>query len=277
VKRFFVSISCFLIIACSQEQVVNTEDTLLAKISDKKLYLSEIESLIPENSTKEDSNNVIRAYAENWAREAVILLEAEKRVAQDIDLDKLVKAYRESLLRHNFEKEHIEENLDSKVTDVQIETYYNENKDHFIVTDPLVKCWISKIDKTTSGLDKFKSNWKKGKKEKVKDFCEAHAEFHFLSDNWQYLSEVKMYFPEKLVSKLSMKSKSRFDGEQDGYSYFFYLEELIKAGEVTPLDKVKDSIRKLILHQRKTALLDKYKEDLYEKNLKNKSVEFYIQ
>ncbi len=276
-KHLILSISCLLFFACTQEQQENVQDTLLAKISDKKLYLSEIESLIPENSSKEDSNNVIRAYTENWAREAVILLEAEKSVAQDLDLNKLVKTYRESLLRHNFEKEHIEENLDSKVTDVQIETFYNENKDHFIVTDPLVKCWVSKIDNSASGLDAFKSNWKKGKKDKVKEFCEQNAEFHFLSENWQFLSETKMYFPEKLVSKLNLKPKTTFNGDQAGYSYFFYLKDIVKAGEVTPLEKVKDSIRKLILHQRKTALLDKYKEDLYEKNLKNKSVEFYIQ
>jgi len=276
-KFLTVSISFLLLCACAQEQIVNTEDTLLAKISNKKLYLSEIASLIPENSTKEDSSNVIRAYAENWARETVILLEAEKQVAQDIDLDKLVKTYRESLLKHNFEKEHIEKNLDSKVTDVQIETYYKENKDHFIVTDPLVKCWISKIENTTAGLDNFKSNWKKGRKSKVKEFCETHAEFFFISDSWQYLSEVKMYFPEKMVSKLNTKSKSTYNGEQDGYTYFFYLEEVVKAGEETPLEKVKDSIRKLLLHQRKTVLLDQYKEDLYEKNLKNKFVEFYIQ
>ncbi len=276
-KYILAFISFIFFIACTQEQVVNNEDILLAKISDKKLYLTEIESLIPENSNKEDSSNVIRAYAENWARETVILLEAEKSVAQDIDLDKLVKNYRESLLRHNFEKEHIEENLESKVTDVQIETYYNENKDHFIVTDPLVKCWVSKIDGTKKGLDKFYTDWKKGKKDKVKSFCDANAEFCILTDSWQYLSEIKMYFPEKLLSKITLKSKSTFNGNQDGYEYFFYLKDIIEAGEVAPLEKVKDSIRKLILHQRKTALLDKYKEDLYEKNLKNKSVEFYIQ
>lgn len=266
-----------LSLGCSQETSVNTQDTLLAKISDKKLYLSEIESLIPENSSKEDSSNVIRAYAENWARETVILLEAEKSVAQDIDLDKLVKTYRESLLRHNFEKEHIEDNLDSKVTDVQIETYYNENKDHFIVTDPLVQCWISKVNGSTAGIDKFYTDWKKGKKEKVKSYCDDHAEFCFITDSWQYLSEVKMYFPEKLLSKINLKKKSTFKGDNDGYEYFFYLKKIINAGEVAPIERVKDSIRKLILHQRKTALLDQYREDLYEKNLKNKSVEFYIQ
>jgi len=277
VKLVILSILSLSLFACSQEQTEKVDDVLLAKISDKKLYLTEIESLIPENSNKEDSSNVIRAYAENWARETVILLEAEKSVAQDLDLDKLVKTYRESLLRHNFEKEHIEDNLDSKVTDIQIETYYNENKDHFIVTDPIVKCWISKIEGETSGLDKYYSNWKKAKKDKVKSFCDAHAEFCILTDSWQYLSEVKMYFPEKLLPKLKLKSKSTMNEKVDGYEYYFYLEKIVNAGEVAPMDKVKDSIRKLILHQRKTALLDQYKEDLYEKNLKNKSVEFYIQ
>ena len=67
--------------ACTEVKLEGsrTDDKLLASIGDKKLYLSEIAALIPENSTQQDSTLVLTAFAENWAREVVVLLNAEKR------------------------------------------------------------------------------------------------------------------------------------------------------------------------------------------------------
>lgn len=272
-----VMIFLLLISSCSQEATLHENDTLLAKISDKQLYLSDIASLIPENSSSTDSANIIRAYTENWARETVILLEAENEVAQDIDIDVLVKNYRESLLKHNFEKRHIEENLETQITMPQIEAFYNENKDHFVVTDPILKCWIAKVKQEKKGLEAFYKNMRNKKEAKVKAYCQENAEFSIINNEWLHLSEVKLYFPEKIINRMKFHSKFHYNDNSDGYEYFIQVFKMIKAGDIAPLEMEEENIKKLILHQRRTALLNKYREDLYEKNLKNKKVEFYIQ
>lgn len=263
--------------ACNKSPAPIEGDTLLAKIGNKTLYLSEIESMIPERSTKSDSLRIMTAFAENWARETVVLLQAEKSLPDDINLDKLVKNYRESLLINNIEKDYVEKNLDKTVTMDQIESYYNSNKDLFLINDPLVKCWIAKVPEKTKGLEKFFRAWKNKKKKEVEKYCVENADLGVIEEEtWNYLSELKLYFPSKLLDKLKFEKGKTFQDHYDSSEYFVNIFDVIKAGEESPLSMVKDKIVKLILHQRKQQLVQEFKESLYERELKNKKVEFYI-
>jgi len=241
------------------------------------LYLSEIESLIPERSSQADSVRIMTAFAENWARETVVLLQAEKSLPEDINLDKLVKNYRESLLINNIEKDFVEKNLDTMVTMEQVETYYNHNKDLFLITDPLVKCWIAKVPEKAKNLEKFFKIWKRKKKKEVQQYCNQYADLGLIEeDTWNYLSELKLYFPSKLLDKVKFQKGKVFQDNYNNSEYFVYIFDVIKTGEESPLNMVKGKIVKLILHQRKQQLVLEFKESLYERELKNNKVEFYV-
>jgi len=217
------------------------------------------------------------AFAENWARETVVLLQAEKSLPEDINLDKLVKNYRESLLINNIEKDFVEKNLDTMVTMEQVETYYNHNKDLFLITDPLVKCWIAKVPEKAKNLEKFFKTWKRKKKKEVQQYCNQYADLGLIEeDTWNYLSELKLYFPSKLLDKVKFQKGKVFQDNYNNSEYFVYIFDVIKAGEESPLNMVKGKIVKLILHQRKQQLVLEFKESLYERELKNNKVEFYV-
>jgi hypothetical protein len=77
----------------------------IASIYDKVLYYEEVEPLFPENLNAQDSSAFIHSYIDKWLRDQVIIIEAEKYVAQDINIDRLVDNYRASLLTYNYEND----------------------------------------------------------------------------------------------------------------------------------------------------------------------------
>jgi hypothetical protein len=263
---------------CNQqsEAVVKPGDALLAEVEGNKLYLSEIDALLPENSSSMDSTRIITAFAESWSREMVVLMNAEKEVSRNIDINKLVKNYRESLVINNFEKDYIERYLDTLITEAQLESFYEENKSNFIASEPVLKFWFSKVPEKASGLDPFYRNWKAGKDELVLKYCKENSTNYVLSqDQWVSLSGVKQLLPESLISRINFSRKTNFQANHANEEYFFSIFDVTKEGEAEPLSFIRNKIIKLILNKRKTTLLEAFREELYKEAVRNNQIKFY--
>lgn len=106
--KFYFGILLLIIISCNSSSNKNyANDKLLAKVYDKPLYLSELSDIFSDQTmSKADSNQLIANYVERWVRDNAIMYEAEKNVPKDLNLDKLVKNYRSSLVRSIYEKKY---------------------------------------------------------------------------------------------------------------------------------------------------------------------------
>lgn len=267
-----------LLSACKwhQEDVIAENDRILAKIEDKVLKLSDIAALIPEGADSQDSSQVIRAFSENWAKEMVVLLSAEKAVSNDLNLDRLIKNYRESLLINNFEQKYVDKNLDTLITEEQLNNFYEEQKSHFISQEPLIKYWFAKVHEDKSGLDKFYERWKKGDTPKVKSYCEKKADiYHLNSSVWVTASSLSQQMPQKIVSRVNFEKKGVFQSNHDNFEYFLDIKSVIKKGEQEPKEYITNKLTKLILHKRKTEMIDNLRDVLYDKALEDNLVTFY--
>jgi hypothetical protein len=258
------------------QAVYDVNDRILAKIEDKTLRLSDIAALIPENSESQDSAQIIRAFSENWAKEMVVLLSAEKAVSNDLNLGRLIKNYRESLLINNFEQKYIDKNLDTLITQEQLDSFYQQHKGHFISQEPLIKYWFAKISADKPGLDKFFERWKKADKKYIQKYCKTKAEIFTLNqDNWISASEFSQQIPQKLVSKINFEKEGVFQSNHDDFEYFLDIRSVIKKGEHEPQEFIIHKLTKLILHKRKTEMLDNLRSVLYDKALEDNLVKFY--
>jgi len=268
-----------LLMSCKNEgleEAPNADDKILVKLENKALYLSDIQALIPQNSNAQDSNQIIRAFSENWAKEAVVLLGAEESVPKDFNLERLVRNYRESLLINNFEKTYLEANLDTAVTEAQLESFYEENSLNIITNEPLLKFWFAKIPAKKKGLDKFFERWKKKDLEYVTQYCEENASvFDLLDSEWQAVSQAKQFFPEALQNKIAFDKKKNHQYNHNDYEYFLSIKNVIKAGEPEPMSYIEDKLIKLILHQRKSEMLDGLRNSLYQQALEKNKIVFY--
>ena len=123
---------------------VKEGDILLASVENRLMYYSDIEGMLTASSAQ-DSLAQLNAYIEAWLVRNVVLNEAEKKISQDLDIDKLVEDYKSSLLLHNYRQALIQKDLDTIITKAQVKEYYDKNKEQYLLAETICKVRIVKI------------------------------------------------------------------------------------------------------------------------------------
>ena len=89
------------------------------------------------------------------------------------------------------------------------------------------------------------------------------------------ISQVKQFFPEALIKKVGFTRKNNFQSNYKNEEYFFSIYNVIKKGQPEPQSFIKDKLIKLVLHKRKTALLESLRTKLYNDAVKLNQIVFY--
>lgn len=269
-----------LICACKQSDKIQrvSDAPVLAEVGNSTLYLDELENggLLTNASNSDDSTQIKNVYVQKWIRDQLILIEAEKTLAGDIDIDMLVQDYRESLLLYNYENTMVRDRLDTAITTQQIEQYYNENGDAFKLSESLVRCKIVVMDGQAPKLDRFNANWKSNNMESVNTYLADNSPVIKMmdEDKWYSADEILSFLPE-IVKEKDLRSSKTLQEAKDGNEYFVKILQYLDKSEDPPLAYVTSNIKKIILHQRKSKLIVKLKEDLYQREINSTKVRIY--
>ena len=257
----------------------STDDPILAKVYNKYLYLSDLESMIPEGMSAEDSALIINAYTERWVREAVMMHEAERNIPQDLDIDELVQDYRASLILNNYEKKLVEQLLDSTILEKDLKAFYDKNKEQYKLKEPVLRCRLIKIDQNTPDLAQLDNWWNDNDTEDratIIDYLDEYSELHLLNDStWYKLSEIAPFWVGGNLRANQLPGNQPIVRSDGTFKYYLKVNELIPAEQQLPISYVKDQAKKVILHKRKMELLNITKEDMYEEALRKNAVQIF--
>lgn len=244
------------------------QDQLIAKAYNKSLFASELHDLIVPGTSSTDSAQIANAYIEKWIREAVLMHEAEKYVPKDLNIDELVRDYRASLIRHNYEKLLVENNLDSTITQAELQAHYEEHKEEYKLRSPILNCHFIKIPKPVEQQEDIQKWWKSDNEEdfkKLVDFCSRNAALYLLNDSlWYELKEISVHLPKGELTANNYRSKRNITKEDDNFIYFLRILDTTPAGDYPPLEYIEDRAGKVILHKRKNRMLEQKREEMYE-------------
>ncbi|MBK6784285.1 MAG: hypothetical protein IPG79_11385 [Saprospiraceae bacterium] len=78
----------FSLLSCNTDSK-NKDLNPLVKVGDKVLFNSVIDQLVTEDTSPEDSASIVGGYVENWVRDNLVILEAEK-IPLDLNLSNLL-------------------------------------------------------------------------------------------------------------------------------------------------------------------------------------------
>ena len=264
--------------ACRSDSDERTGDRLLAVTYDKKLYLSDMEGMFPEGLSAEDSLLIIEAFVERWLRDAVLMHEAENNIPADLNIDKLVRDYRASLIQHNYERLLVEQLLDSVVTQEELETFYAANKEQFQLEAPIFRIQLLKVPKDAPEQDQLRRWWKNPEEhlEDLRAYCQENQGFCLLADStWYRTEDLSLWLPAELLTDRYLEAGKSTIQRQEGFLYLFRVVEKVAAGQVAPLEYVKPQAERTILHRRKLKLLHEMKEKMYQEALRKNKVRIY--
>ena len=272
---------CGCLLACKNEQTSSeANDVLLATVHGKPLYLSEVNEMVPDGASTEDSTLIAGAFMEKWIRETLLMDEAERNLPKDLKIDELVRDYRASLIRHNYEKILVELQLDSIITTQELERYYEANKEQFYLETPIVRCVFMEIPKNSQYIEEANQAWtdniKKGG-DSLKKFATEHSPQFIMNDS------IVWYRPDYLMTLLpeeNRKSKNFTNGSiltftDDQFKYYLNILDRRSKNDIAPMEYVIDQISNVILHKRKISLLSEKREEIYEREINRNTIKVY--
>lgn len=287
--KFNLKVSVFYLIpalwlglsSCQEKpEVAASADRLIARVYNKTLYLSDMEGFFPTGTTSEDSSLIINAYTERWVRDAVLLYEAERHIPQDLNIDKLVKDYKASLIKNNYEKVLVEAALDSAISQMELIDFYEQNKEKYTLEQTILRCTFIKTGLPVPDAAQLKKLW--GSKEQsdrqgLADYCRTFASACGLADSvWYTLDQLAAEIPLGKLEEIRQRYNQESVFSDDNYQYYVRILDWKDPSDIAPLEFVEEEARKVVLRKRITNLLEDKKDEMYERALKNKVIQLYL-
>jgi len=259
----------------------NTQEKLIASIGKDQLTESEYKESLIHADTKADSIAFAKKLIEDWVLETLLYQEAlTKLEPQEIDVEKQVNEYKKQLINYIYETKLIENNLDTVVSIEEIQDYYNDNIDNFILKDNIVKVNYFKIPIQSKEISKLKrlvySSTEKDRQQ-LEELCMQNAESYFLNDSlWLLLDGIKRDIPAMKGPLEYNVVRGRVIEFADGEAYYYLKIKDVKIkNSASPLSFEKTNIKTFIVNSRKIKLIQAYKQQLLEKAKASKSFKVF--
>jgi hypothetical protein len=269
------------VVSCTLLPGHKGERVAAARYNDKYLYRDELSGIVPKGTSAADSTEVIHNYINNWIRTELLVNQAENNLADELkDFEKEVQQYRNSLIIYKYESELVRQKLDTSITDSEIEKYYNQNQNNFLLRENIVKAEYVSINKNSPLIPRIGSLMQSNKpsdRSILEQLVHTHASGFMLGNkDWLPFVELNRKVPIKDQDQESFLSKNMFYETND--SVFHYLVKIydykIKES-VSPLSFETQNIRQILLNKRKFEFLSRMEQDVFNNALKKKKFEIY--
>jgi hypothetical protein len=249
------------------------DTTVLATVFDHDLSFEDVPEDLKLNENSTDRNALLNAYVDQWVRKMLLLHEAEKRKPESLDIEKLIEDYKQSLLISNLEKQVIDEEMDTIVSQEELNQIYDQIKENFIQEFPIIRLNYIKIPEKAPRIDKFYEWWKNDSYSNMDVYIEKYAETALLGkDEWWEWNDIQNQIDEKVLKLYTFKKTRNIQKNIGEFEYFINVLEFVDKGEISPLSYIEDQVRNIIIQRRKVTVMDEYLERLYQNEIKKKNI-----
>jgi hypothetical protein len=246
---------------------------IIVKIGNRVLTEEQISTMIHPSASSEDSAAIANAYVDKWVRDQLLMKEAVKLYATDIEIERLVDDYRENLLKYRLEEAIITARFDTTITYNELFAFYNENKRQFPLSEDLFRAVIINVPDDSKSKELLQKAWKAGEIEKIIRIADSFALTSSLD------TTLWMTWPE--ITKLSTtkfdypgNKNGRMQSKKDDNSEFFLkIIEKVDKGDLSPLAYIENQLILMLRHKRKKEIIEKYNEELYERALQQNEIQ----
>jgi hypothetical protein len=252
----------------------------LARVNNTYLYPADLKGLITTPLTPADSAIRVSAYIDNWIRKQLIIDRALRTITIDeADLERKMLDYRYSLIAHQYQNYFLQRNLTGDISAEEIEQYYHDHPDNFILKRNIVQATFVKVLKTAPRLDRLKTLIQSGKDPaELRSYCLSFSSAYHLNDStWMEFDKLVVQSPlAEIPNKVQFLKSYRFYETSDEQAHYFLKIDNYKISDnVSPLEFVREDIRNILLNTRKVALIRQLEQEVYENGKEQKLFEVF--
>ena len=280
-RYLFFFFSILLLTSCDfflVQEKENTASEIVAIVNTDKLFKEDLKDILPRNITKEDSLILVKSFIQDWAVKKLLLKAAANNNTSESlkSINILVQDYKESLLINNYKEELIKQQLDTLISEDEIEQYYIANNANFKLNEVLVKSKYLYFNLTINDKKEIIDLFKSDEIEDAEELERQQLSFKMyqLNDSiWTELDKILLKLP---FSKEKLLKKSKFIQKQDSLGlYLVAIKDILNRNDIAPLSYIKPTIKEMILHKRKIELIREIEKLIVKDATKNNNFKIY--
>jgi len=274
----YIFLTASVLNACT---VFRDEGEPVAKVGEKVLTVSELSINTPDYLDATDSSLWADDYIKTWVQRELLLQKAEENLKGEMkDVSKELEEYRNSLIVFKYKNELVKEKMDTILKDSDIQKYFNEHRESFILNRNIVKAIYIKIPVMVSNPDNIRElclSSDPAKQAKLNEYCLSYAKaYDRFNDQWVSADLVLRNMPEQITDQKKFLESNRFSESTDKVFYYIvYIRDYRLEGQVSPIEYVENDIRNLILSKQKIEFLKQIEKDIYKEGLDNNRVKLF--
>ena len=253
---------------------------VLAKAGKSTLYLEDLEEILIGKQNYTDSIEAIEKYVDTWVKNQILLQKAEYNLGdQKSEFEKQIEQYRRDLLIFAYQQEYLKQNLDTIITDAELQSYYDLNKENFFLKENILIADFAVFPVSVPKKKDLIKNFNSSNKKDIENFNQAALKYAkaFSIDDPSWISQVELakIIPTNTIDNQWASNKT-FVVEDSLNIYFLKINDYKRMGEASPLYYVENTIRSILLNKKKLELQKKLEDDIIQRAYKNDEIEINL-
>ncbi len=258
------------------------ERKVVVRVNDSYLYEEDINDLLNEDTSPEDSSLIVSTYITRWATQQLIIDRARLNLTeeQQQEFNDLVENYRNELYTNAYTEALARKNMDTSFSETELETYYEENKENFKLREDLVKLRYINLDKNLNNLKQIKTWFERFNEEDRQELDKIALQFKNYSFNDSVWVKTKSVYekikPLSVEDRSDLLKTSNFLQLEDSLGvYLIYVNDVLEKNEQAPIEYARPSIKQILLNKRKLDLTKELEKEITKDAIKNNQFEIH--
>lgn len=275
---FFLLILCT---SCKNSQYDHQGKTPLVELDGNFLYREDLQSILPQDLSADDSLLFVQHYIRTWAEDILLYERAQQNVPNNAEIEKLVFNYRKALLVHAYQQALLQERLAGELTEEDLQDYYTDNAEAFKAESPLIKGLFIKVPLTAPQVGQVRQWYKSEQQsavENLEKYSLQHAvKYEYFYDRWVQAEEIASWLPLKeLDMDEYLKKNHHIELKDTAFWYFLNISEYIRTGEQEPYEVARLHVKDMLLNKMQVEFMNQVKSDLYQKASEDDRIKYFV-
>jgi hypothetical protein len=281
ISKFILSLGCLILLQSCNFFKTTEEREVVARVNENYLYLEDIQSLVGEDVTEEDSILIVNNFINRWATQQLLIDKAKFNLSSDQqkEFEELVRNYKNELYSRAYADAMVVKRLDTSFQQSEIEEYYKEHLENFRLNEDLVKLRFINLN-NNGDFEDVKKKFIRFNEEDKFNLDKISLQFKAYSFNDSVWVGTKSVYnrivPLNDANKSQLLKKSNFLQLEDSLEvYLVYVNDVLLRNDQAPLEYAVSTIKQILLNKRKANLVKELEKDITRDAIENEQFEVY--
>lgn len=272
-KNYFILILVVLS-ACADSQ---QEEEVVAEVFDAKLYQSDIDKILTDELSTEDSVFMVREFINSWVNRQVVLHRSQTVLTeQERDKTGQMQEYKNDLISYETLNKLALERIDSNFSDDELLSYYHSNEKEFELSENIIKFIFYRVP---ADLEEINQRWQAFKQSDmdISEFAkwakDNGGSFYTDTTSWVYFDDILKEIPINTYNQEHFLNNNKNISINEGNTRYFVkiLDFRIKSA-TSPFEMERDRIKKILFVKKQKETLRKIETELVSNAYKQNKV-----